>query len=72
MSDELPAQPTPNPEPPDVQDSSILGVSVRAWLALILISTVCTMSIMGKEVFEPLYTLAGIALGYYMGQKKQQ
>lgn len=72
MSDELQPAPPPAPSEPDKQDSSILGVSVRAWLALILISTVCAMSVMGKEVFEPLYTLAGIALGYYMGQKKQQ
>jgi len=50
-------------------DSSFVGVSVRAWLAIILVVTVCAMAVLGKAVEEPLYTLATVAIGFYFGQK---
>ena len=53
----------------EAQPSSILHVSVRAWLALMLCGTVCYMAIMGIEVKEPLYTLAIAAASFYLGQK---
>ncbi len=49
--------------------SSIFHISLRGWLALILVVTVCYMAIMQIEVKEPLYTLATMALGFYFGQK---
>lgn len=52
-------------------ESELLGVSVRAWTLLILVTTVCTMSVIGTEVKEPLYTLVGLAVGFYFGQKTQ-
>lgn len=48
--------------------SRILGVSVRGWIALIVVSTVCAMSMGAIEVKEPLYTLAGLVVGFYFGQ----
>lgn len=50
-------------------DSMFFGVSVRAWLAIILVGTVCGLSCWGKEVKEPLYSMATLALGFYFGQK---
>lgn len=64
--------------------SHFLQVSVRAWLAIGLIATVCLHS--GATVYlaivlrqpdlvkvgEPLYTMAGMALAYYFGQQKQK
>jgi hypothetical protein len=67
MSD-LP-QPAPEPEPIPQPDSTLMGVSVRAWLALILVCTVCILSGMQIEVLEPLYSLSLIATGFYFGQK---
>lgn len=52
-------------------ESELLGVSIRAWTLLILVTTVCVMSVIGIEVKEPLYTLVGLAVGFYFGQKTQ-
>ena len=63
--------------------SHFKGISIRAWLALGLILTVCFHSIAAiiiavitKDakllvVSEPLYTMSGMALAYYFGQQKQ-
>ncbi len=72
MSD--PIQAVPN-------GSSIFGVSVRGWLALLLTATVCAMCT-ASSVFvslgwtsanitipEPLYSGFMTALGFYLGQQ---
>lgn len=51
-------------------ESRIWNVSVRALLAGSLVLTVCTMSGLGIEVKEPLYTMSALAIGFYFGQKK--
>lgn len=51
------------------EESHLARVSVRAWAFLILIITVCGMSVAGIKVEEPLYTLVGMAAGLYFGQK---
>jgi hypothetical protein len=48
-------------------ESSVLGVSIRAWIASLIVITVCYMCIMGKEVPEPLYGAFMLSLGYYYG-----
>lgn len=68
MSDEIKIKPDPE-LPPNNPDSSLFGVSLRAWLSASVIVTVCVMSIMNKEVVEPLYGLAQMAIGFYFGQK---
>lgn len=55
--------------------SQILRISVRAWVCLLLVLTVCAMSLLDVEIKEPLYTLAGSAVGFYFGggnNKRQQ
>lgn len=52
-------------------DSRPFGVSMRGWLALIIVLTVCGMSAGGVAVVEPLYSMALLALGFYFGQKTQ-
>lgn len=61
--------------------SYILGVSVRAWLAIVLTITVCVInigpmllsavkvSVTECVVEEPLYSAFLIALGFFFGQK---
>jgi len=51
------------------EESKILGVSIRGWLAILLTTTVCGMSILRVEVKEPLYTVIVMALSFYFGQK---
>lgn len=53
-------------------ESKIFNVSMRGWIALIVILTVCAMSVMGIEIREPLYTLAGMVVGFYFAQQKQR
>lgn len=60
---------TRTPEQPS--DSQLVGVSVRAWLAILLTITVCVMALLALKVEEPLYTLTTIALGFYFGQKNK-
>lgn len=50
-------------------ESNVLGISIRGWLASILVLTVCIMSAWKVEVTEPLYSMATLALGFYFGQK---
>jgi hypothetical protein len=49
-------------------DSSLAGISIRAWIAIILVLEVCFMSSFGKTIEEPLYSLAVMAVGFYFGQ----
>jgi hypothetical protein len=54
-----------------VNDTSrIFGLSLRGWIAFIVIYTICLMSLIGLEVKEPLYTLAGMVVAFYFGQEK--
>jgi hypothetical protein len=53
-------------------ESNILGISVRALLAFILVWTVCWMQSNGIKVEEPLYTLCVMAVSFYLGTKNNQ
>ncbi len=55
---------------PVLPDSQIGSVSVRAWIALLVAVTICIMSVIGKEVIEPLYGLGYLAFGFFFGQAK--
>jgi len=50
-------------------ESKVFGVSVRGWLAIILVVTTCAMSFVGRQVIEPLYSMVLLSIGYYYGQK---
>ena len=63
---------TPKPKEQRVKESRIFGVSLRGLIALLVILTVCYMSISVIEVKEPLYTLAGLIVGFYFGQNQKQ
>lgn len=49
-----------------------IGLSVRGVVVVTVTVTVCGMSWTGHVVAEPLYSLAGIVIGYYFGQMKHQ
>jgi hypothetical protein len=50
--------------------SRVLNVSLRGWIATMVVFTVCLMSVLALDVKEPLYTLAGLVVGFYFGQNK--
>lgn len=52
-------------------ESQLMGVSIRAWLAVMLVFTVCLMAYLRTAVTEPLYTISIMAVSFYFGQKNQ-
>jgi hypothetical protein len=63
-----------NEQPIDRSGLTLGGVrmSLRGLIALTVTTTVCAMSLSMIEVREPLYTLAGLIVGFYFGQDKKQ
>lgn len=55
----------------EAPNSSLMNVSVRGWLAIALVLTVCGMQAQGIKVEEPLYSLVLMAAGIYFGQSKK-
>jgi hypothetical protein len=51
------------------KDSTLIGVSVRGWIAMLCVLTVCLMQSAGLKVEEPLYSLALMSAGFYLGSK---
>jgi hypothetical protein len=49
-------------------DSKVFNVSIRGWIALFVVSTVCAMGLTQIEVKEPLYTLSVAIVSFYYGQ----
>ena len=58
-------------EIPPSDESKIFGVTVRAWLAILMATTVCMMSAAKVNIVEPLYSGFTMALGFYLGQKSK-
>lgn len=52
-------------------ESKLFGVSVRGWITLILVSSVCVIASTGANVSEPLYSAFAMAIGFYFGQKNK-
>lgn len=52
-------------------ESHMFNVSVRAWITLIVICTICYMALQLIEVKEPLYSISLITIGFFFGQGKQ-
>jgi hypothetical protein len=65
------------------QDSRIYGMSVRAFLVLILVVTLCLMQLANMflsylvsgeivlDIKEPFYSAVTVSLGYYFGQNSK-
>ncbi|MBM4092859.1 MAG: hypothetical protein FJ276_26145 [Planctomycetes bacterium] len=59
-------------ERPSPTGAHLYGVSIRGWITLIAIGTVCAMSVMSTPVTEPLYTLSVAIVAYYFGQNQKR
>jgi len=55
---------------PKPAESHVLSLSVRSILALVVLVTICYMSIKGTEIKEPLYTLSVAITAFFFGQQK--
>jgi hypothetical protein len=56
-------------QPPAATESSVIGVSVRGWVTLLIVGTVCAMSLLAMAVDEPLRGGFIFCIGFYFGQK---
>ncbi len=54
------------------KDSQIFGVSVRGWMAVLCISTVCICSVIKIDVSELLGYLATGITAFYFGQNPKK
>lgn len=52
-------------------ESKIFGVSVRAFIAILVTMTICTMALMALKVTEPFYSISLFVIGFFFGQKTQ-
>lgn len=52
-----------------MNESKIFGVSVRGWLAILTVSTLCGMAVCKIKVDEPFYTIVISIVSFYFGQK---
>lgn len=51
--------------------SQFLSVSVRAWLATLILGTICALCVMSVEPPAPLWTLAGAVVTYFFTQSSK-
>ena len=69
----LPVAPVVVSTPPTAaansDNSTILGVSLRGIIAILLVITICAMSLLKIQVIEPLYTLGITAVAFYFGHQ---
>ena len=61
-------QPAPSDNHTVMPNSQLMSVSIRGWITLIVVFTVCLMSVMKIVVVEPLYTMTGMIIAFYFGQ----
>ncbi len=50
-------------------ESQLMNVSIRGWITVALVLTVCLMSGLKIEINEPMYTLVVMAVSFYLGSK---
>lgn len=62
----MPEEPSDNKT--QTPNSQLMSVSIRGWITLIVVFTVCLMSVMKVVVVEPLYTMTGMIIAFYFGQ----
>lgn len=52
------------------KESAVMSVSVRGWLVIMTMYTVCLMEIFRIGISEPLYSMSLLMVGFYFGQNK--
>lgn len=52
-----------------MNESQLFGVSIRGWLAVLTVMTLCVMAFMKIKVDEPFYTIVISIVSFYFGQK---
>lgn len=69
MEDNIPPNIVSDTEEPQKDNSRLFGISLRGCVALILVLTVCAMSVMQIVVSEPLYSLSLTISSFYFGHQ---
>lgn len=64
--------PTTEPAAPESGASHLFNISIRAWLSLIIVGTMCAVWIMGRDLNQDLFTLGAMVIGFYFGQHTRE
>jgi len=54
-----------------MNESKFFGISIRGWLAVLTVLTLCVMAFLGKKVEEPFYTVVISIVSFYFGQAQK-
>lgn len=55
-----------------MNESKVFGVSVRGWLAILTVTTLCGMAVCKIKVDEPFYTIVISIVSFYFGQSERK
>lgn len=53
-------------------ESAILGVNIRAILALVMVITICALALLSRPIPAELVTLTAAAVTFYFAQKSEK
>lgn len=53
------------------KESSLLGVSIRGWITLLIVFTACTMFVRSVDLPDALNAALFTVIGWYFGQKSK-
>lgn len=72
MNTELEPAAVPQDAPDHLEDTIFTGrrihIGLRGIITTLVVLTVCIMSFSAREIKEPLYTIASMAIGWYFGR----
>jgi len=76
---QLPLQPSPESysitnsttlrSDPANDGSQVMGISLRGLIAIFLVLTICSMSLLKEDIKEPLYSIGVMAVSFYFGHQ---
>ena len=49
-----------------------IHISVRGFVGMAVVVTLCSMALQQIEIKEPMYTLGGLVVGFMFGSRKQK
>ena len=51
-------------------ESQIWGVSLRGWMAVMIVAAICSIALLGRQIDPALLALGSTVIGAYFGQRQ--
>lgn len=64
--------PAPREGKPKTTESALWGISIRGWIAIMIVGCVCVKEIADMTVSDQMMSLASMAVAFYLGQKTSE